>query len=232
MYAGQIVEIGTRRADPQLRAAHPYTRGLLDSFPSVTAPRVKLAGIPGSPPDLRALPPAARSCRAARFATDACATVDMRAAPVAVEPDADHLTACPFVNAAQQAAAAGPAAARPSGPTAPRTTGRRSRLRPRAAGARGDALSKDYRLSRGRKATDVVRRPATSRSARQQRRRRARRRERLGQVDGRADARRPGAADGRADPARRRRRSSRRHAAASAPTRATCRWSSRIRSRR
>jgi peptide/nickel transport system ATP-binding protein len=55
MYAGRIVEMATvaqLRASPQ----HPYTRGLLQSFPKVQGPRVSLAGIPGSPPDLRALP--------------------------------------------------------------------------------------------------------------------------------------------------------------------------------
>jgi oligopeptide/dipeptide ABC transporter ATP-binding protein len=35
--------------------AHPYSRGLLDSFPSIRVPRVKLLGIPGSPPDLAKL---------------------------------------------------------------------------------------------------------------------------------------------------------------------------------
>lgn len=51
MYAGKIVEIGpTRRVfdEPQ----HPYTRGLLNSFPSIHGPKTRLTGIPGSPPSL------------------------------------------------------------------------------------------------------------------------------------------------------------------------------------
>ncbi|MCB8878655.1 ABC transporter ATP-binding protein [Acidisoma cellulosilytica] len=59
MYAGKIVEIGPTRplfAAPQ----HPYTRGLLDSFPSVYGPKVALKGIPGSPPDLTDLPSGCR----------------------------------------------------------------------------------------------------------------------------------------------------------------------------
>ena len=55
MYAGQVVETRpTRRLfdDP----LHPYTRGLLDSFPSVYGPKVVVEGIPGSPPDLTSLP--------------------------------------------------------------------------------------------------------------------------------------------------------------------------------
>ncbi len=59
MYAGQIVEAAPTAsifAEPR----HPYTRGLMEAFPSVTGPRRELVGIPGSPPDL-AHPPA--GCR-------------------------------------------------------------------------------------------------------------------------------------------------------------------------
>ncbi|TDE89235.1 ABC transporter ATP-binding protein [Occultella glacieicola] len=55
MYAGRIVEVGTASAlyrDP----AHPYTRGLRDSFPPLHAPLRELRGIPGTPPDLRRPP--------------------------------------------------------------------------------------------------------------------------------------------------------------------------------
>jgi peptide/nickel transport system ATP-binding protein len=51
MYAGKIVELGSTRqvfAEPR----HPYTRGLLESFPSIHGPKVPLTGIPGAPPDL------------------------------------------------------------------------------------------------------------------------------------------------------------------------------------
>jgi peptide/nickel transport system ATP-binding protein len=59
MYAGQIVEqAATRRIFET--PLHPYTRGLINAFPSVTGPRRELAGIPGSPPDL-ARPPS--GCR-------------------------------------------------------------------------------------------------------------------------------------------------------------------------
>ena len=59
MYAGQVAELGaTRRVfDSPL---HPYSIGLLDAFPSIRGPRLKLTGIPGSPPDL-ARPP--QGCR-------------------------------------------------------------------------------------------------------------------------------------------------------------------------
>ena len=53
MYAGQVIEKGPTRTVFDM-PAHPYSRGLLDAFPSVTGPRVELTGIPGSPPDLGA----------------------------------------------------------------------------------------------------------------------------------------------------------------------------------
>jgi peptide/nickel transport system ATP-binding protein len=53
LYAGRIVEqapaVNLRRT-PQ----HPYTQGLLESFPTLDGPRRKLSGIAGSPPALGA----------------------------------------------------------------------------------------------------------------------------------------------------------------------------------
>jgi peptide/nickel transport system ATP-binding protein len=59
MYAGQIAETD-RTAEVFKRPLHPYTRGLLNAFPSVTGPRRELVGIRGAPPDL-ARPPS--GCR-------------------------------------------------------------------------------------------------------------------------------------------------------------------------
>ncbi|MEY9965167.1 peptide/nickel transport system ATP-binding protein [Streptacidiphilus sp. MAP12-16] len=59
MYGGQIAEFGdTRTVFDTPR--HPYSRGLLDAFPSIRGPKVPLLGIPGSPPDLSDLPPGCR----------------------------------------------------------------------------------------------------------------------------------------------------------------------------
>src|SRR2546423_12368252 len=51
MYAGQVVEVGPPRevfAAPK----HPYTGGVMRSFPSITGPRPALAGVPRRPAPL------------------------------------------------------------------------------------------------------------------------------------------------------------------------------------
>ncbi|MEU4241174.1 ABC transporter ATP-binding protein [Actinoplanes sp. NPDC026619] len=55
MYGGRIVEeapAGSIYRD----ALHPYSKGLLGSFPALRGPRRELTGIPGSPPDLAGMP--------------------------------------------------------------------------------------------------------------------------------------------------------------------------------
>jgi oligopeptide/dipeptide ABC transporter ATP-binding protein len=55
MYAGKLVELAPAE---QLydRPLHPYSQGLLGSFPTLTGPRRTLTGVPGYPPDMRRLP--------------------------------------------------------------------------------------------------------------------------------------------------------------------------------
>ena len=96
MYAGQLLEVGTA-GEINHEAAHPYTKGLLNSFPSLHGPRRELAGIPGSPPDLRNPPPGCPFLPRCSYGTDACTGVDMELRPVATSQDAEHVTACPFV---------------------------------------------------------------------------------------------------------------------------------------
>jgi peptide/nickel transport system ATP-binding protein len=55
MYGGRIVE--EAQASTLYRdSLHPYSQGLLGSFPALRGPRRELAGIPGSPPDLKGMP--------------------------------------------------------------------------------------------------------------------------------------------------------------------------------
>jgi peptide/nickel transport system ATP-binding protein len=59
MYAGEIVEeapAARLRTDPR----HPYTVGLLGSFPPLHGPIERLTGTPGAPPDLSAPPSGCR----------------------------------------------------------------------------------------------------------------------------------------------------------------------------
>jgi peptide/nickel transport system ATP-binding protein len=73
MYAGRLVE--RAGADALFHAPrHPYTLGLLHSFPPLHGPRVPMTGISGSPPDLRALPSGCVFHPRCRFAIDDCTT--------------------------------------------------------------------------------------------------------------------------------------------------------------
>ncbi|MGH2495382.1 MAG: ABC transporter ATP-binding protein [Ktedonobacteraceae bacterium] len=55
MYAGRLVETATS-SELHRQPRHPYSFGLLNSFPTIRGPRRQMTGIPGSPPDLRAVP--------------------------------------------------------------------------------------------------------------------------------------------------------------------------------
>jgi peptide/nickel transport system ATP-binding protein len=96
MYAGQLMEVGTA-GEIHREPSHPYTKGLLNSFPSLRGPRRDLAGIPGSPPDLRNPPPGCPFLPRCDYGTDACTSVDMSLAKVTSSADPQHVTACPFV---------------------------------------------------------------------------------------------------------------------------------------
>jgi peptide/nickel transport system ATP-binding protein len=142
MYAGQLVESGTRE-QIHTRSAHPYTRGLLTSFPRLSGPRRKLSGIPGSPPDLRGALIGCPFIPRCRFSTEACATVDMALTPV----ESAHVTACPFVTAERLDGAPAPALATAEAIEARPTTG--------SVALEAVELRKRYRLGRNA-AVDAV----------------------------------------------------------------------------
>jgi peptide/nickel transport system ATP-binding protein len=71
MYAGQVVEIGEVR-DTFYRPRHPYTLGLMQAVPSLTAGDAEMKSIPGSPPDLVDLPPGCKFHPRCAYADEQC----------------------------------------------------------------------------------------------------------------------------------------------------------------
>ncbi|WP_377274393.1 ABC transporter ATP-binding protein [Peterkaempfera sp. SMS 1(5)a] len=77
MYAGEIIEYAPAE-ELATQAAHPYTQGLLRSFPDLTGVRRELRGIPGSPPDLRTEPPGCAFADRCEQAFDVCRSIAPR----------------------------------------------------------------------------------------------------------------------------------------------------------
>jgi peptide/nickel transport system ATP-binding protein/oligopeptide transport system ATP-binding protein len=89
MYAGKIVErapVGELFARP----AHPYTRGLLESIPSLADDRERLKTIPGTLPNPAAMPLGCRFEPRCAYRIDACAA----AVPPLLSVRAEHESAC------------------------------------------------------------------------------------------------------------------------------------------
>ena len=100
MYAGQVVETGTA-AELFAAPAHPYTQGLLDCRPRISMRQLRVQPIPGSVPDLAALPPGCAFAPRCSFHQEVCS-----AGPVplmSVEPD--HLSRCLLHNQFERHAA-------------------------------------------------------------------------------------------------------------------------------
>ncbi len=89
MYAGEIVERAPARELLEF-PMHPYTLGLMNSFPSISGARHKLTGIPGSPPDLVAPPTGCRFHPRCSKAMPACS----RVAPLTRAISSNHSVAC------------------------------------------------------------------------------------------------------------------------------------------
>jgi oligopeptide/dipeptide ABC transporter ATP-binding protein len=73
MYAGQVVELGATRGVFDA-PAHPYSRGLLEAFPSIRGEKKRLTGIPGAPPNLAKPPSGCRFHPRCPVAMDRCRT--------------------------------------------------------------------------------------------------------------------------------------------------------------
>jgi peptide/nickel transport system ATP-binding protein len=89
MYAGRLVEVATaERIATSPR--HPYTRGLISSFPRLHGARRRLSGIGGSPPDMRHPPGGCRFHPRCTHAIACCRTD----APDLASLGRDHRAAC------------------------------------------------------------------------------------------------------------------------------------------
>jgi peptide/nickel transport system ATP-binding protein len=94
MYAGSIVELGTRE-DIFRAPAHPYTRGLLHAVPDLKTERGRPLGtIEGTVPPLHAMPPGCAFEPRCGFRVPECA----RELPPLVEVAEGHWARCPVVN--------------------------------------------------------------------------------------------------------------------------------------
>ncbi|MFN3276494.1 MAG: ABC transporter ATP-binding protein [Paracoccus sp. (in: a-proteobacteria)] len=91
MYAGRIVETGTVD-QVYLNPAHPYTRGLISSRPTLHGNQGALSTIPGLPPRLTALPDGCAFQPRCAMATDLCS----RAVPGETRVAQGHLSRCHF----------------------------------------------------------------------------------------------------------------------------------------
>jgi peptide/nickel transport system ATP-binding protein len=90
MYAGRIVEFASAPALLE-RPLHPYTAGLLASFPSLSGPRRELVGIPGVPTDIRNIPPGCAFHPRCAEAMDVCRHIQPAITRIAERTVACHL---------------------------------------------------------------------------------------------------------------------------------------------
>lgn len=89
MYGGRVVE--TADADTVIRnPRHPYTLGLRNAFPDITADSQELISIPGTPPDLTDPDEGCRFAPRCPFAEEQC----WEETPELEEFDDGHLVAC------------------------------------------------------------------------------------------------------------------------------------------
>lgn len=89
MYAGRLVEFADTR-EIFSRPIHPYTAGLMSSFPSIRGEKKELTTIPGEPPNLLRPPSGCRFHPRCQYASEECA----QKAPPYEEHKPGHYAAC------------------------------------------------------------------------------------------------------------------------------------------
>ena len=96
MYAGEIVEQAPA-AELYRAPRHPYTVGLMNSFPPLTGPLERMTGIPGSPPDLADPPTGCRfhpRCPHCLPSDEPMYQRQVAERPLLKQVGPDHLVAC------------------------------------------------------------------------------------------------------------------------------------------
>ena len=89
MYAGEFMEIG-KVQDIFKNPLHPYTKGLLNSFPSLKGENEKLHGIPGFLPNLSEIGEGCIFAPRCPYATDKC----FREKPAQVQLEDERMISC------------------------------------------------------------------------------------------------------------------------------------------
>ncbi len=89
MYAGKLVEMASTE-NIFHNPLHPYTMGLMSSFPSIVGEKTELVTLPGEPPDLLDPPDACRFHPRCPYATEICRTEE----PEFIEHEDGHYAAC------------------------------------------------------------------------------------------------------------------------------------------
>lgn len=92
MYAGKVVEFGDVEHVFK-RPLHPYTQGLMKSFPDIKAPRTRMRSIPGFPPDLLSPPPGCRFHPRCQYAMAICKKEE----PLMKEKSENQMVACHLI---------------------------------------------------------------------------------------------------------------------------------------
>jgi peptide/nickel transport system ATP-binding protein len=95
MYAGRVVESGSVH-DVARRPRHPYTEGLMRSTVHEVAKGERLMPIPGSPPNLAALPSGCSFAPRCRYGEPDCTRAFPPAVTVGVRSGYDHVSRCRF----------------------------------------------------------------------------------------------------------------------------------------
>ncbi|CAK2202211.1 Sugar ABC transporter ATP-binding protein [Vibrio crassostreae] len=89
MYSGELIEVANSQ-DILENPYHPYTKGLGSSFPPLTGPKTKLAGIPGNPLNLLEIPEGCRFQARCDRVHETCTKVPTKLRSI----DPGHLSNC------------------------------------------------------------------------------------------------------------------------------------------